>query len=253
MSQIPVLPISLAPADIAALVLLFTGWLGIGWVTEHPPAGRPSVSVLMAGFRREWMQHFVTRDPRIFDSNILASLREGTAFFASACMIAIGGTLALIGNGERLTGLARDFELADVSTTQWEIRLLVPMFFVVDAFLKFVWAHRLFGYCAVMMGSVTNDVTDPVARERADQAADLNITAARSFNSGLRSVYFALGGLAWLAGPWPLIAATAFVLLMTWRREFASTSRAVILRNLPPDPLRDPATPPESAPPPPQP
>ncbi|MFN3525337.1 MAG: DUF599 family protein, partial [Paracoccus sp. (in: a-proteobacteria)] len=77
--------------DLIAVALLFIAWLGIGWLTERPPVGRPSVSVLMVRFRREWMRHFVGRDNRIFDGNILASLREGTAFFASACMIATGG------------------------------------------------------------------------------------------------------------------------------------------------------------------
>ena len=95
------LPASLSLPDLAALILLFAIWFGIGWFTERPPAGKPSVSVLMMRFRREWMLHFITRDPRIFDGNILASLREGTAFFASACMIATGGILALIGNTDR--------------------------------------------------------------------------------------------------------------------------------------------------------
>lgn len=44
----------------------------------------------MNAYRREWMRHFVTRSPRIFDGNILTTLREGTAFFASACLIAVG-------------------------------------------------------------------------------------------------------------------------------------------------------------------
>ncbi|AUH32264.1 DUF599 domain-containing protein [Paracoccus tegillarcae] len=226
-------PLILGVTDVVALALLFGGWLLIGWFTEHPPQGKPSVSVLMKRYRREWMRHFVTREPRIFDGNILNSLREGTAFFASACMIAIGGTLALIGNTDQLRGLAREFELGQGTALLWEIKLLVPMFFVVNAFLKFVWAHRLFGYCAIMMGSVPNNADDPEALPRADQAAELNITAARSFNSGLRSVYFAISALAWLAGPWALLAGAALVLFITWRREFASRSRAVIMQALP--------------------
>lgn len=232
--------------DLTAVTMLFIAWLGIGWMTERPPAGRPSVSVLMTRFRREWMLHFVTREPRIFDGNILASLREGTAFFASACMIATGGILALIGNTDQLRGLAREFDLERGTALLWELKLLVPMFFVVNAFLKFVWAHRLFGYCAVMMAAVPNDPSDPSARDRAMQAADLNITAARSFNAGLRSVYFALGSLGWLAGPWALMLGTVVVLFVTWRREFASTSRRVILRSLPAASLPGPATPPAS-------
>ena len=241
------------PADLAAVLALFAAWWGIGWMTERPPAGKPSVSVLMTRFRREWMLHFLTREPRIFDGNILASLREGTAFFASACMIATGGILALIGNTDPLRGLAREFDLDRGLTILWEVKLLVTMFFVVNAFLKFVWAHRLFGYCAIMMAAVPNDPADPAARDRAMQAADLNITAARSFNAGLRSVYFALGSLTWLAGPWALLAGVAVVLFVTWRREFASTSRQVILRNLPPPRRPGPVAKPASEPPHPQP
>ncbi|WP_347139360.1 DUF599 domain-containing protein [Paracoccus sp. SSK6] len=247
------LPASLSAADLSALVLLFAVWFGIGWFTERPPAGKPSVSVLMTRFRREWMMNFITRDPRIFDSNILSSLREGTAFFASACMIATGGILALIGNTDQLRGLAAELALERPGGILWELKLLVTMFFVVNAFLKFVWAHRLFGYCAIMMAAVPNDPDDPMAQDRAMQAADLNITAARSFNAGLRSVYFALGSLGWLAGPWALIVGTAVVLYVTWRREFASTSRQVIMRSLPPPRLPDHARLPASAPRPPQP
>ena len=246
------LPASISAADLSAIVMLFAVWFGIGWFTERPPAGKPSVSVLMTRFRREWMVHFITRDPRIFDGNILASLREGTAFFASACMIATGGILALIGNTDQLQGLARELAL-EGGDILWELKLLVTMFFVVNAFLKFVWAHRLFGYCAIMMAAVPNDPLDPMTRDRAMQAADLNITAARSFNAGLRSVYFALGSLGWLAGPWVLMLGTAVVLFVTWRREFASTSRQVIMRSLPPPRLPDHARLPASAPPPPQP
>ncbi|MBU2958406.1 DUF599 domain-containing protein [Paracoccus sp. 1_MG-2023] len=231
--------IRLDPLEIAALIVLFGTWLGIGHLTERPPQGIPSVSVLMKRYRREWMRQFITRQPRIFDGNILSSLREGTAFFASACMIATGGLLALIGNAERLRGIAAELELDPTDHTGWQLRLLVTMFFVVNAFLKFVWAHRLFGYCAVMMAAVPNEPEDPTAMDRAMQAADLNITAARSFNAGLRSVYFALGSLGWLAGPWALFLGTAMVLFVTWRREFNSTSRKVILRSLPPPDLPD--------------
>ncbi|MCQ0970284.1 DUF599 domain-containing protein [Paracoccus sp. TK19116] len=225
--------------DLIALVMLFAAWLTIGWFIESPPQGRPSVSVLMTRFRREWMRQFVTRDPRIFDGNILASLREGTAFFASACMIAIGGGLALIGNTDQLRDLASEFEVGRGTTVLWEIKLLLPMFFVSNAFLKFVWSHRLFGYCAVMMAAVPNDARDPEAMPRADQAAQLNITAARNYNAGLRSVYFALGSLGWMAGPWALVAGTVWVSLVTWRREFASTSRKVMLASLPAPRLPD--------------
>lgn len=231
--MVNLLPISgpLTPADYLAVGFLLACWLWIGWRTEHPPKNRPSVSVLMKEYRREWMRQFITREPRIFDGNILSTLREGTSFFASASMIAIGGGLALIGNSDRLVGLARELDVTQVSSLTFEIKIMVTLLLVVDAFLKFVWSHRLFGYCAIMMAAVPNDQNDPLAPTRALQAADLNITAARSFNAGLRSVYFSLGSLAWLLGPMALTIAAVAVFFITWRREFASHSRKVILRS----------------------
>jgi uncharacterized membrane protein len=79
------------------------------------------------------------------------------------------------------------------------------------------------------MAAVPNDPNDPAAYVRADKSASLNISAARAFNRGLRSVYFALGASAWLLGPWALFAATIFTVSVLWRREFASKSRQVLM------------------------
>ena len=215
--------------DYGALALIFVLWLVIGWRIEHPSKKHASVSVLMAGYRREWMRQMVTRDPRIYDATILGNLRQGTAFFASASMISIGGVLALVGNTEQLIGFADDLTLNQDPRIVWELKLMVTLFFVTNAFLKFVWSNRLFGYCAVLMSSVPNEVDDPRTMPRAMQAAEINITAARGFNRGLRSVYFGLASAAWLAGPLALVAASLVTCLVLWRREFASQSRDVLL------------------------
>lgn len=217
--------------DYAALAGLLIAWLGIGWLIEHPSARRPSVSRLMAEYRREWMRQMVTREPRIFDAQTLSTLRQSTSFFASAAMLAIGGVLAAIGNAEQLVGVAQDLSISRDPKFVWEMKLLVIMFFLTNAFLKFVWSHRLFGYCAVLMGAVPNNPTDPVALPRAAKAGELNITAARSYNQGLRSVYFALGSTAWLLGPSALLAAVAVTVWVLWRREFASHSRQFLIGN----------------------
>jgi len=221
----------IAPLDMAALAVTLALWLGSGWLIENPPARWPSVTRLMQGYRHEWMVQFVTRNPRVFDGTIIDSLRQGTAFFASASMIAVGGGLAMIGNPALLMGLAADLPLpADLADMR--LRGVLVVLFLVNALLKFVWANRLFGYCAIMMAAVPNDPSDPFARVRAGQAADLNITAARSFNRGLRSIYFALGSLGWLIGPWALMAAATVTALVLLRRDFSSTSRKVMLRGL---------------------
>lgn len=220
-----------SPLDMAAIILLFAAWLGIGWQIEHPGTRRPSVSRLMADYRREWMRQMVTRQPRIFDAQTLSTLRQGTSFFASASMLAIGAVLAAIGNAEQLAVIAEDLSISRDPKFVWEMKLMVVMFFLTNAFLKFVWSHRLFGYCAVLMGAVPNDPEDPVALPRAAKAGEINITGARSYNQGLRSVYFALGSTAWLLGPLPLIAAIAVTFWVLWRREFASRSRSFLIED----------------------
>lgn len=219
--------------DYAALALLAILWLWIGWRIERPGASRVSVSILMEGYRHDWMQVMLAREPRILDSQMLAILRQGTAFFASASMIAIGGGLALIGNTERLAGVAADLTAETVPAIVWEVKIILILLFLANAFLKYVWAHRLFGYCAVLMGAVPNEPDAPLAAARADQTAALSNTAARSFNRGMRSTYFALAAVAWLLGPFALAAAAFVTTAILWRREFASRSRAILLKSPP--------------------
>jgi uncharacterized membrane protein len=217
--------------DLAALALTLSLWLGLGWLIENPPAWRVSVSKLMERYRHDWMAEFVTRQPRIFDATMIDSLRQGTAFFASASMIAIGGGIALIGNPAMLAALTRDLTLAS-DTAGLQLRVALVVAFLANALLKFIWAHRLFGYCSILMAAVPNDPNHPEAAHRATQAADINITGAKSFNRGLRSIYFALGALGWLLGPWGLVAGALVISAILIRRDFGSTSREVMLRDL---------------------
>ena len=220
---------SFTTIDIAAVALLFGLWALVGWRIEHPNSRHPSTSMLMQRYRRDWMKEMVTRTPRIFDAQILSTLRQGTAFFASTCMILLGGTLALIGDTASIAGVAEDFTQNGHSEVIWEIKLMVPALFLTNAFLKFVWANRLFGYCAVLMAAVPNDTSHEKVYHRASQSAEINVTAARSFNRGLRSIYFALASAGWLVGAWVLIGLTLLTCVVIWRREFASESRKVLL------------------------
>lgn len=225
--------ISLVPAfDWAAVTLMIGLWFVLGWVIEHPPTSRPSVTVLMSQRRRDWMHVFLHRDPRIFDSQILASLRQGTSFLASTCIFAIGGVLALIKNTDPLQGVAEDVSAMVTPALVLQIKLAFVALFLTNAFLKFVWSNRVFGYCAVMMASVPNDPDDPRSHPRARAAGELNIRAALNFNRGLRGLYFALGALAWLLGAWALVGATVIVGWVVFSREFASVPRNILLEDM---------------------
>jgi uncharacterized membrane protein len=226
------LVILLQPLDWVASIYIVSMWLILSYVIEHPPKSRPSVTVLMSQRRRDWMHVFVHRDPRIFDSQILASLRQGTSFFASTCIFAIGGVLALAKNTDPLVGVAQEVTAVTTPALIIQMKLAFVALFLTNAFLKFVWANRVFGYCAVMMAAVPNDPNDPGAHPKAQQAAELNIRAAMNFNRGLRALYFALGALAWLLGPIPLMIAATVVIWVVWSREFASIPRDILVKDI---------------------
>ncbi|MEO0829285.1 MAG: DUF599 domain-containing protein [Pseudomonadota bacterium] len=215
--------------DFAAVALLLVGWQAVSWRIEHPSASHPSITRIMSGYRHRWMKEMITREPRIFDAQVMSSLRQGTAFFASTALISIGGVLALASNPAPLEGFAETFGTEVPTPVVWQIKLLLVILCLTNGFLKFVWSNRLFGYCAVLMGAVPNDPNDPEAQVFATKAAQINVRSAINFNRGLRSMYFALAALAWLIGAIPLAIASAFTLWVLWNREFSSLPRRILL------------------------
>ena len=74
--------------------------------------------------------------------------------------------------------------------------LLLLLFFLTNAFLKFVWAHRRFAYCAILMAAILNDPKNRLTLPTARKTSAVNITGARSYNRSLRAIYFSLAAAA---------------------------------------------------------
>jgi len=221
---------NLSGYDALAVVFLIFSWLSVGWWVEDRP-NHKSASTVMLTHRMAWMREMARRNPRILDGNLLGGLQNSASFFASTALLGLGGLLAMLGQAENLDEVAHALPLSSETTPDGlRLRLIAPIFFISYAFFKFAWAQRLFGYCSVLMGATPE--WDPERESEimtaADRAGTVNGLAARSFNRGLRSMYFTLGSLAWLVGPLMLVLSTCAVVLMINRREFASDSRAAI-------------------------
>ncbi|MEM7178358.1 MAG: DUF599 domain-containing protein [Pseudomonadota bacterium] len=218
------------PGDVAAVLLLTASIWGVTWLVERGGTGRRSVARLMTEHRQRWMKLMAQRDNRIVDSGLLTVLHRGAAFFASASLIGIGGIIALIGQSERLLGFASDLtpDATNEDRVIWEIKLLFILCLMALAFLKFVWAHRLLGYCAVLIGATPENKDTELHRQAAAKAAAVNVRAGSSFNRGLRLVYFSLATLAWFFGPMALAVATMMTALMLYRREFLSETHRIL-------------------------
>ncbi|MFM9973702.1 MAG: DUF599 domain-containing protein [Beijerinckiaceae bacterium] len=183
----------------------------------------------MDGKRRDWMIAMLARDNRILDAQIMASLQNGTAFFASTSLISIGGAITLLRAPDDLLQVFGGFGGGGTATRSlWELKVIGLAVIFTYAFFKFSWSYRLFNYCAILMGAVPPG-RDEETLKKAERAAAMNVVAGRHFNRGQRAFFFALAYLGWFIGPVPLIATTSFVLIVMWRRHFASDASDAVL------------------------
>jgi uncharacterized membrane protein len=225
--------------DGLALACFAAAWLIYYLAVERTEVGAVSLNRLMNRHRYRWMLVQVTRDNRIIDANINASLQNGTAFFASTSLIAIGGSLTLLRFPDEISTVFEHLPLGVQTTrTAWEMKVLGLTVIFVYAFFKFAWSYRLFNYAAILIGAVPElkDGDEDAMRLAAWRAASMNTVAGRHFNRGQRAFFFALAYLGWFVGPWVLIGATGFVLYVMWHRQFASDALAALSRGPWPDP-----------------
>jgi len=219
---------ALTPPDLAALAWFLAAWLGYSLVIEKSAKGRSGLNALMNAYRDEWMERLLARDVRIVDSQVTAALQNGTAFFASTSLIAVGGSLSLLRSTEQILPVMSLLPFGGVpSPGLWELKMLGLTIIFVYAFFKFAWSYRLYNYFAIMVGAAPppEEQESTEAQAFAHRAARLCADAGRHFNRGQRAFFFALGYLGWFLGPLPFAVTTLGVVVVMWRRQFASDSR----------------------------
>jgi uncharacterized membrane protein len=221
----------LSPYDLVALAVFVVAWFGYHVALELTPHGKDGLNARMDRYRDIWMQELLNREIRIVDTQIMASLQNGTAFFASTSLLAIGGALTLVNATDDLVSIAAALPFGiRASRALWEIKTIGLVVVFVYAFFKFAWSYRLFNYVAILIGAMPpREVRDtPEAKLHATRTAALFATAGRHFNRGQRAFFFALGYLGWMIGPFVFMATTVAVVVVMWRRQFASDSRRAL-------------------------
>jgi hypothetical protein len=125
--------------DIAAVGFFVVEWLIYGITLEHTAYGRDSLSARMNGYREVWVRNMLDREARMVDMQIMASLQNGTAFFASTSLIAIGGGLALLRATNDALAVLRELPVdLTPSPALWEIKCVGLILIFIYAFFKFV-------------------------------------------------------------------------------------------------------------------
>lgn len=217
--------------DIVAFLTFVILIGGYGMVTRWPSLQARSIVGAVQRQRMRWMQNMAVRDSRIVDAQLLASLSQGNAFFASTSAIGIGGLAAMMGSGEKVQGLFERLPYAAKSSpVVWEMKLILLISIFIYAFFKFAWAFRLSHYAAIMIGATP--ILDPqnkdACEDHAGRTAQLIGIAAEHANGGIRSFYYAIASLFWFFHPVAFMAATLWVMVTLVRRDFFSRSRRLI-------------------------
>lgn len=215
--------------DFLAFAFFVTAWGGYHVAIEY--GSRTGLNASMADYRMRWMAEMSQRDNRIVDANIMSSLQNGAAFFASTSLLAIGASAALLRAGDDAVKIAADLPFGIPATRAlWQVKVIGLLLIFGYAFFKFAWSYRLFNYAAVLVGA-TPPASSPNVTERAlvaRRAGRMVVAAGRHFTRGQRAFFFALAYLGWFLGPWPLAATTAFVLAVMWARQYVSDAHEAI-------------------------
>jgi uncharacterized membrane protein len=218
-------------SDLAAAGWFLIAWAGYSFMVERTALHRHSLNSRMDAYRHEWMMRMIERENRIVDTTIMASLQNGTAFFASTSLIALGGALSLLRSPDEVLEVFAALPFAvEASRTAWELKVIGLAVIFAYAFFKFAWAYRIMNYAAILIGAapITRDISDPGAISAATRAAAMNTVAGRHFNRGQRAFFFALGYLGWFIGPAALALSTLAILVVMSRRQFASDSLSTL-------------------------
>ena len=214
--------------DFLALAFFLFAWVGYHFYVDRMSPRKRGLNAMMNTYRIAWMEQMSRREVRIVDTAITGSLQNGTAFFASTSLIAIGGAATLMRGTDDVLKVFSDLPFG-LATTRWlwEVKVLGLAAIFGYAFFKFAWSYRLYNYAAVLIGA-TPPANSPHVEERQRalmRAARMNISAGRHFTRGQRAFFFSFAYLGWFVSPYVLIATTAAVVVVMWWRQFASDAR----------------------------
>lgn len=214
--------------DLIALAWFIAAWAIYAFAVEYTTHGKGALNARMNHYREVWMRRMLDREMRMVDMQIMAALQNGTAFFASTSLIAVGGALTLLRSTEEVLHVVSTLPLGiPTSRTLWEMKTIGVVVIFVYAFFKFAWSYRLFNYVAILLGAAPPpaEKETPEAEAHVLRTARLFTAAGRHFNHGQRAFFFALGYLGWFVSPWVLMISTAAVVFaMAWR-QFGSDAR----------------------------
>src|SRR5712671_7158431 len=128
--------------DLVALAWFIGAWAIYSATLSLTEKRRQGLNSEMNRYRDVWMFQMLGRDMRMVDAQVTAALQNGTAFFASTSLIAIGGALTLLRSSEEVLTVMSLLPLgAAPSRSLWDLKMMGLIVIFVYAFFKFAWSY----------------------------------------------------------------------------------------------------------------
>jgi uncharacterized membrane protein len=211
--------------DILALLMFVACWLGYSPLVQRfvPNA----INIGLVGLRISWMRIMLRRENRIVDSALLGHVVHSASFFASTSLIVIGALLSLLSNIDRVQPAVESLAfVAPIPRMVFELKIVLPLAVLIHGFVSLTWSLRQLNYTIAMIGASPDRREVGEDLEPLAEAIGRSLSAAlATFNTGIRAYYFAIGGLAWVIGPWALcVAALTITAMLLWRQRYSAAA-----------------------------
>lgn len=225
--------LSLDPLDAASLAVFFASWFAYTAFAAVRGRDRPNLTSTMGQWRQTWARQMLDHDNRMVDIQIINGHLRIATFFASTTILIIAGLSATLGAADQMIALVYDLPFVrSLTRAAWEIKILMLILIFIYAFFKLTWCIRLHSYTSVLLGAAPGPAGPegyaPAVLAQVREFAELSSLASKHFNNGLRAYYFGLAGVTWFLHPYAVFAATVWVVLVLYRREFRSQALTLL-------------------------
>lgn len=223
----------LSVLDFSALLFFFICWIGYSLFARKRAKTTHCLSSILCSLRIDWFSTVMNKENQVADASLIGNVERTVTFFASSTILVLAGVFTVLAHADEVVLVLNEIPLSpDTVAILVQFKLSVLALIFVYAFFKFTWSIRQFGFVSVLLGaSVEYHQGNKPAEERARfarHAAKVLDQSGHEYNKGLRTYYFALAYLSWFLHPLLLMAASAIVVVILYRREY----RSRVLREL---------------------
>lgn len=211
--------------DIIAVLWFLSIWVGYTMFAKKRAKVVSCLSFELRRKRTHWMLHMLSRDNKMADVALIATLERSVSFFASSCLLIMAGLLTAMASYDKLSALLLNLIPWSTHTDiAVQLKLLCLAFIYVFAFFQFTWSLRQYGFCGVLIGAAPDGrkMSEDEKALYANRTAKVIDQAGHSFNYGLRAIYFSLSALTWFIDARLFMVSSVVVLLVLKHREFHS-------------------------------